>query len=249
MLIALLLACTDQGPSVAACEAAVGLHVDPDSLEALREVLADAELKALEGSAPTVGSELVDRAALREKTSCVGVYEDGEVDLIRWAPQVQPDGGLGEEVQSAFTWTQDGDRVTTGLVQALAALAAIPSDPIEAEAAWVALAASYPDSTLAVDLARAHERADKARYLAGKVELRFEVDVDGGRLLGHVRNRGEQALLQATFGATFEDREPHTFSRGRLEPGTAVTMVEMAPGAVTLVGVELVSWELEPVSP
>ena len=249
MLLHLLLACTDEGPSIAVCEAAMGLHVDTESLVLLRELLADAEVKALEGSEPTAGSEAVDRTALRQRTQCVGVLQGGEVALTRWAPEVQADGSLGDDVQTTFAWTQEDDRVTTGLLQALAQRAAIPPDPIEAEAAWEALAASYADSTLAVDVARARELADKARYLAGKVELRFDVDVETGRLMGHVRNRGEQALLDATFVATFGERAPLTFSRARLEPGTAVTMVEMAPGAVTLSGVDLVSWELEPPTP
>ncbi len=249
MFFSLLSACSNLGPAIAVCEAVPGLHVDANTLEQLRPVLVGSELRALEASEATLGSEAVDREALQVATRCEGEIEDGQVALTRTAPAVADDGSLGDLITTHFTWSLEDGRVSTGLVAALEQRDAIPEDPIEAEAAWEALVASYPDPTLVVDLAFARKEAAKARYWRDHVTLEPEFDSERGRVLVHLKNAGDRSIVDAEFVAEFKERPPHTFVRPSIAADTAKTMVEATPGATELVGVQVTSWELAPLSP
>jgi hypothetical protein len=244
MLALLILGCaTDLTPAVTACEAVPALYVPEGDRTVLPDVLVSSEVSAMSTAAKTAGGAAVDWSAVRAATTCTAEeQEDGTLLMTRTGPRIRDEGGLGETWTHSFTWGLDDGRVDTGLVAALAQMAAIPEDAILAEAAWEALVDAYPDPSLAVDLALARKEAVRARYLRDHVTM--TPVLRGDSLVVDLANTGNRPLVDVTLVANLEGRPPHTFTRARLDQGTKQSMIEVTKGATGLLGVELQTWTL-----
>jgi len=168
-----LLACTDPGAvAVAACEAVPVLSPDAASIGLLTPLITAKELESVAGAEPTAGFSAVGAegmAELRAGTICVVESVDGAgsgawaVSMVRTQPVVNADGTLGAPVETAISWqvtSAEGGRAEPGLPKAVAMRKSIEEARAEgdlrrAASTLRALSSSFPDPTLAVDVALA----------------------------------------------------------------------------------------------
>lgn len=223
MLLALLFACADpEPPALAACAAAPGLSVDAAGLALLEPLLVASELEVLRAAPRTAGHALIGDAGvaqIRAGASCTvdSVASAGAgrwaVSLTRTAPTVTADGSLGPPSTATLAWQVvkgDGLRVETGLKKAdamrrSAATAAGEDDLLRAASTLKTLARTYPDPTLAVDVAVAERALEKADYLANLRHV-FE-GADGGEVVALFTNEGPLPLVDVVALAVFEGAE------------------------------------------
>lgn len=236
----LLAACSDPVPvAEQACKALPGLSVDAAGLAALEPLLIDEEIALLKAAQPTLGQQKLGPdglAALRAATTCkvLDSASGGRsgwwvVEVNRTTPVVGADGSLGEPAEVILEWeVMDKGRdlrVRTGLEKAVGTLkeiqtAAAEKDYFRAAAVWRALAKSYPDPVLPVDVAWAESR-DAAWVVGKKLEhALLGQDVDAN-VVGETLNPTDTAVADVTVRFVFAtDPESHADAHtGPIAPG------------------------------
>jgi len=261
MIIALLLACTDPGPAaLRTCELSPGLSIDAQGLALLEPLLVLDELAVLRGATPTEGHTLLGDAGLariRKGTSCeLGPVESAgsgrwAVSLTRTGPRVTAAGVLGPPESVELSWqvvSSDGLRVETGLTRAASmrasAVAAVEEgDLMRAASTLRALARSYPDPTLTIDIALADAAQEKADY-ASQLSHVF-VSAEGSALSAPLTNRGTYPLASVTAVAIFEGSSEVPVELGAVAAGATIEYAVPIPAdAVGKVKLETRAYEL-----
>lgn len=256
MLLLLSLACTDpEAIAVAACEAVPTVAPDAAGLARITPLITAAELAAVTGVEPTAGAQAVgDLAPLVAQTSCSADSVEGAgsgawaVALTRTAPQVGADGSIGEAVTTSFTWqvtSDEGGRAEPGLPKAAAMRRSIAEALGEGDLRRVAattrtLASSFPDPTLAVDVALAEAALEKSEYDIGAAF----VGANDTHVQGQLENTGDRALVDVTVTAEFEGAGSTTAQVASVAAGETVSFeVPLAPGAAGGVVLQVSAFE------
>jgi len=266
LLVLLVLGCTDPTPvAVSACQAMPGISARAGDLPMFEPLLSAKDMKVLREAAPTLGLQAVDEtrmAELRSKTTCMPGEANGAgdgrwaIELTRTAPVVNPDGSLGDPVETTFEWQvvdQDGGRVDLNLEGAAIARRNLEDAVHDADwhrfaSGWKALAARWNDPVLPVDIQAAESKRDRMDYTS---RLKNVFDAAGeGLIHGTVTNSGEQAVSRAMITATFESAGgPLTASTqiGALAPGQSLTYtVDIPEGAEGNVKLKTTDLEFAP---
>jgi len=212
--------CTDPEPvALAACQAVPGLSVDAAGLALLTPLLTDDELAVLRGGEQTRGhARLGDDAwaQIRAGAACeiASVESAGSgrwaVAMRRTAPAVTPAGAIGDAAAVELAWQVvdvDGGRAEVGLVKAAArwksAKEAAQKGNLKLAASSLrALANSFPDPMLAVDVAEMEAAEEMAAYQK-KLSHTFGA-AGAGEVTATFTNGGDRPLSEVVAVGFFE---------------------------------------------